>query len=734
MKCGRAGCDGTIGDGYCDVCGLAPAPAPDPETETIHRAAAPRQSGERAPSSAAPDRSPTPARVAAASSTSSTTPQRRLGGGLVVVSPVELVDPTAAVLPNPQVAEHHRYCRSPGCGEAVGRSRDGQPGLTTGFCRRCRTPYSFEPKLHPGDLVAGQYEVIGCLAHGGLGWVYLARDRKVGFYVALKGLLDPDDEDGRRAATAERQFLAEITHPNIVKIHNYVEHDGDSYIVMEYISGESLKQMLAKRAQANGGASTPLPVAEAIVYCLEVLPAFEHLHHLGFLYCDFKPENLIRTEHSVKLIDLGGAFRMGDTTSEVWGTRGFKAPELSATGPTIETDLYTVGRTLAVLCTDFAAYQAEHEFSLPPRDTVPEYVRFECLLRFLERATAAEPGERFHSAAEMADQLEGVLHQVVARDAVGGGRERRPRTSAQFTPQSRGPNDRPDVRRLPSPLFDPEDPQAGLIMTMAAAAPADALRSLAAVTDPTIELRRWKARKLIELGDLAAAVQELDAIASGPTYDWRDDWFRGVVALVEDEPDDALRHFECVHRWLPGELAPALASAFACERAGDIIAAGDWYATVSDTDSSFTSAAFGLARCRRALDDVDGALRALRRVPEASSSFTEARVAEVELLLLEPSTPLDRTLQAAAIVESLSLDPEQEGRLRAQVLETALLHVTDAMPATTDATVFGTPLAERDLRAELETTYRSLARRAATTSERVRLVDRANHLRPRTLL
>ena len=119
------------------------------------------------------------------------------------------------------VPEDRRFC--PKCGAPVGRSRDGRPGRTEGFCPQCRTPFSFTPKLKPGDVVGGQYEVVGCLAHGGLGWIYLARDTNVSDrWVVLKGLLNTGDPDAYAAAVAERQFLAEVEHPLIVEIYNFV--------------------------------------------------------------------------------------------------------------------------------------------------------------------------------------------------------------------------------------------------------------------------------------------------------------------------------------------------------------------------------------------------------------------------------------------------------------------------------------------------------------------------------
>ena len=220
----------------------------------------------------------------------------RLGAGLTRVPPAPVVDAENAIMVNPEVPENKRNC--PVCGSPVGRSRDGRPGRPEGFCPKCGNRFSFTPKLKPGDLVANQYEVAGCLAHGGLGWIYLARDKNVSDrWVVLKGLLNTGDADALAVAIVERQFLAQVEHPLIVEIYNFV-HDSDDgpagYIVMEYVGGTSLKQILKNRMRAAGGAYDPLPVDQALAYILEVLPAFTYLHDLGLVYCDFKPDNLIQ--------------------------------------------------------------------------------------------------------------------------------------------------------------------------------------------------------------------------------------------------------------------------------------------------------------------------------------------------------------------------------------------------------------------------------------------------------
>jgi serine/threonine-protein kinase PknG len=276
------------------------------------------------------------------------------------------------------------------------------------------------PKLHGGDIVHGQYEVAGCLAHGGLGWVYLAVDRAVSDrWVVLKGLLDTGDQDAMEAAISERRFLAEIEHSNIVRIYNFVEHldqrtgSLDGYIVMEYVGGKALKDIANERRTA-AGKRDPLPVEQACAYGIEALEALGHLHSRNLLYCDFKVDNAIQTEDQLKLIDMGAVRRMDDDESAIYGTVGYQAPEVAEVGPSVASDLYTVARTLAVLTFDFQGYTNVFVDSLPDPDNIEVFRTYESFYRLLVRATDPDPARRFASAAEMAEQLTGVLREVVS--------------------------------------------------------------------------------------------------------------------------------------------------------------------------------------------------------------------------------------------------------------------------------------------------------------------------------
>ncbi|MGI3780669.1 MAG: protein kinase domain-containing protein, partial [Janthinobacterium lividum] len=367
LGCTQPGCGGTVVDGYCDVCGT-PAGTP---TATTGTAAAATEDTLTGAGSTVTRGSSRLGSTALGSSRLAGGPSRatrrvgsgsqrlraaRLGAGLTRVPPAPVVDAAHAVLVDASVPENKRSCAR--CGKAVGRSRDGRPGRPEGFCASCGAPYSFTPKLKPGDLVAGQYAVAGALAHGGLGWIYLARDRNVSDrWVVLKGLLNSGDPDALAAAIAEQQFLAAVEHPLIVEIYNFVTHEGAGYIVMEYVGGVSLKEILKERMRANAGVFDPLGVDQALAYILEVLPAFTYLHDLGLVYCDFKPDNLIQVGDAVKLIDLGGVRRIDDEDSAIYGTVGYQAPEVARLGPSVASDIYTIGRTLMVLMTEFRGYQ-----------------------------------------------------------------------------------------------------------------------------------------------------------------------------------------------------------------------------------------------------------------------------------------------------------------------------------------------------------------------------------------
>ncbi|MFE5944224.1 tetratricopeptide repeat protein [Streptomyces sp. NPDC056480] len=641
--------------------------------------------------------------------------RNRLGAGLVSIPEVPRPDPRAAVMENPEVPERKRFCSRSDCGAPVGRSRGERPGRTEGFCTKCGHPYSFVPKLRGGDIVHGQYEVAGCLAHGGLGWIYLAVDRAVSDrWVVLKGLLDTGDQDAMAAAISERRFLAEIEHSNIVRIYNFVEHldqrtgSMDGYIVMEYVGGKSLKE-IANDRRTPDGRRDPLPVEQACAYGIEALEALGHLHSRNLLYCDFKVDNAIQSEDQLKLIDMGAVRRMDDDESAIYGTVGYQAPEVAEVGPSVASDLYTVARTLAVMTFDFQGYTNVFVDSLPDPDNIAVFRTYESFYRFLVRATDPDPARRFASAQEMAEQLTGVLREVVALQSgrprpalstlfgtevrvtdtalfaeltedvslLGARRGRRrpalpaaapgavpggalPAGSGGGAPATAAvaglgallaPLDTPATAlALPVPRVDTGDPNAGFLAGLAAAAPGELLAALQAAPAPSAELRLRTLRAELELGDLPAAARTLAGLEERDPDDWRVVWYRGVTSLVTGDHEHAALAFDAVYDAFPGEPSPKLALGICAEVLGQLDNAAEYYRLVWATDPSFVSAAFGLARVQLAAGDRIGAVQSLESVPEASIHYTAARVATVRARLRRrpASEPLAADLTAAA--------------------------------------------------------------------------------------
>ncbi|MDT0300789.1 serine/threonine-protein kinase [Streptomonospora wellingtoniae] len=811
-ECAEPDCTGAVDDGYCDECGMAPSaraaavPAPraaagtaaaaPPSASAPSRPPAPPEAGGRAEGAAGDGRRPNTGGPAAApappSGRSPSLREARLSGssgvagqgaysggdpvagtpshpgapssrgllglGMVEVPPVPYRDPAGAVLSNPLVAERSRVCGH--CGASVGRSREGRSGRTEGYCPSCRTEFSFTPKLAPGDVVAGQYEVLGCLAHGGLGWIYLARDHNVDDrWVVLKGLLNVGDAEAHKTAAAERGVLAEVEHPNVVKIYNFVQHPDPrtgvpaGHIVMEYVGGQSLWDLRMDHLSRDPGADG-LPVDRVIAYGLEALRALGHLHSKGLLYCDFKPDNVIQSEEQIKIIDLGAVRRIDDLVTPVYTTVGYRVPEreLREIGPSIGSDLYSVARCLAVLSFRFD-YGGAYRDDLPDAASVPVLRRHPSYDRLLRRALQPEPQLRFSDAAEMAEQLTGVLREVLSEmhgrphpaQSNLFGAEHPLFTSGNLvrvideTDRLLGPPDPEGVAAaLPLPLVDPADEAAAELSGLAALPDEDLVAALEGDAGPTPETRLLLARALIGVGRREEAARQLQEFGACSPGDWRPFWYWAVMALGARDCCDARERFEELFDHLPGEAAPKLGLAGACELTGGLDEAEQLYRTVWLTDRSFVTAGFGLARIRLARGDPAGAVQVLDMVPELSSVYIAAQMAAVSALVTdrEPASLSEAVfLDAVARLRRLGLRGEARDRLNARVLRTALDWVLAGYgPESPRARLLGAPLTEGGLRANLERSYRERARITSDPARRRVLVDRANAVRPRTLL
>ncbi|HEY8721784.1 serine/threonine-protein kinase [Pengzhenrongella sp.] len=746
IACTQPGCTGTIVDGYCDVCGSPGGAAPDASSSGTIATGGRSGSGPAGLDSAVSTVSRASNRLASTAmgsarraggtkvtqrtGTSSTRLRAaRLGAGLTTVPPQPAIDASKALMTNPMVAEEKRICSS--CGSPVGRSVDGRPGRTEGFCPQCRSPFSFTPKLKAGDLVGGQYEVAGALAHGGLGWIYLARDRNVSNrWVVLKGLLNSDDADALAAAIAERQFLAQVEHPLIVEIYNFVTHEGAGYIVMEYVGGTSLKSLLKDRMRA-AGKYHPLPLDQAIAYILEILPAFQYLHDLGLVYCDFKPDNIIQIGDDVRLIDLGGVRRLADVESAIYGTVGYQAPEVPDVGTSIASDIYTIGRTLLVLAMEFRGYQSTYVASLPSVADTPLFQRYDSFYRLLVKACALDPADRFASAAELRVQLLGVLREVVATDRPGDPSARHAPPSLLF--------DTPNVSDstlewsdLPGLVVDTSDPQVGWLATVSVEDPAARLELLANAPGRSPEVLLHSGRAALLAGRLDVVDAVADEMLTADPWEWRAVWLQGLAALHQKDGAGAQSAFNAVYGQVPGELAPKLALALACETSHEFDIAEALYDTCARCDASYTApAAFAMARIRSARGDTAGAVAALDLVPQTSRAYTEARRQRAGLLAASGGG-LTALAEAMTSVDGIGIDPLDRSRLTANVLQEALRLVLEKGPQPA-LRIGGHRADEPALRDGLEGAYRQLATMAESREERVALVDAANGVRRWTL-
>jgi serine/threonine-protein kinase PknG len=608
-----------------------------------------------------------------------------------------------------------RPCGVPACPGTIGRAYAGEPPPDHGFCPECGTPYSFRPQLRP-DQEIGEglqtYRVLGYLSPGGTSWVYLAEDTGLPDQrVVLKAQINNSDAIARRAAVEEMRSLTSLHHPDIVSVISSRRHlaDGETeptdYIVMEYVAGRPLDLLLRSSAEELEELfGEPFALDHVVTYGCKILGALEYLHDQQLLYCDMKPANIIHYGRQVKLIDLGAVRRIDEPTGRLSYTRGYAplASELKERGFHVDTDLFTVGRTLRELY----------------RKAVPAGgLAARSFDRLIDRATHDVPAARFTSAAQMSRQLWEVLreHRALSRH------ERHPERSTRFEPTARlfgatlgtapetaywtgrtggvppdldiAPPDPQEVARaLPVPIPDPEDPAVVFLGRLGAAVPervADRVRADSALL--TVEVALWLCRGFLWRGDATSDAQARIWLAEaerlmGPDaagYDWRLAWHRGLLQLMARHILLAQGYFTAVYDIVPGEWAPKLALGYCAEQLGDPEQDVEaYYEAVWERDRTQAGAAFGLARgCLRAGDRA-AAVRVLRQVPSTSRHFDTARIAVIRVLtaLLNDSVPTPYALRTAAPeVAGLPRGMDRE-RLIAEIRENVFVTYRGAAP------------------------------------------------------
>jgi serine/threonine-protein kinase PknG len=226
----------------------------------------------------------------------------------------------------------------------------------------------------------------------------------------------------------------------------------------------------------------------------------------------------------------------------------------------------------------------------------------------------------------------------------------------------------------------------------------------------------------------------LDQVAAIDQFDWRPDWYCGLMRLAMAQPIEAIECFDRVYSEVPGSVAPKLALAIALETANRVSEAAGLYDTVSRTEPAMTAAAFGLARCRFKSRDRAGAVEAYGRIPSSSAAHSDAQLATA-LVLSDGSNGAPAVEDLVRASEVLTaIQREDIPRHFAEVA--LLLEAVDLLEKGTkpqkDVKLLGAPFRQKDLRSRAEQALKSCARLAKSAAERVAYVDMANSVRPRT--
>lgn len=733
-------CSGNVVENVCEDCGkpankntlvkattggLELADSPSTVSLTTGRTASSARFSVNYPSRVTGKGATKPSRRRAGVSTHTSTRRNALGGGLISLPDLPGQDPLNLLMPNPEVPAHKRHC--PKCDAKVNRAK--------GFCPSCGAAYDFVPRLQAGDVVFGKYEVKGPIAFGGLGWIYLGWDQVLQRWVVLKGLLNANDEASAATAVAERRYLASVKHPKIVGIYDFVNHGAEGFIVMEYVGGLTVHSLRRQRG--------PLPVAEAIAYILGILPAFAYLHGQGLVYCDFKPDNMMLEGGDVKLIDMGAVRKVADPHGDIYATVGFAAPEADS-DPSLASDLYTLGRALAVLIMDFK-FSSDYEHALPTPDEQEVLAANESLYRFLLRATHVDADERFQSADDMAEQLFGVLREIVSLQSGP-----KPADSKVFTGDQLVHGEVQSLVRAPDPLALPavrvhlEDRAANeVIRVLSLMDPQQQVRELQSLaakygeraTEPRLRLVEVLIHHAPLLGTQRAAEIEaqLAAVEATDPFDWRPHWYRGLWLLIQNKGAQALGHFERCYFEMPGELAPRLGMGMAAEMAGDFERALPYYDRVGRVDPGFVTAHVGAARCQAKLEHLSDAMDAIQRVPVNHAMNQQCQLVIAELLLAHRQQLDCALLKRAEIAVGAVL---QSGAVASQIaarLCTFALELLRKGVWPTGDSFFGQKFNEPSLRRLAEEQFRKAAKLSASERERYYWVSRANGVRPVTL-
>ena len=268
-----------------------------------------------------------------------------------------------------------------------------------------------------GQKINDRYEILKILGEGGMANVYLAEDtileRKVAVKV-LRGDLASDEKFVRRF---QREALAasSLNHPNVVQMYDVGEDDGNFYIVMEYIEGRTLKQLIKKRGK--------LTFSEVVDIMLQLTEGMSHAHDAYIIHRDIKPQNVLILDNGlVKITDFGIAMALNSSqltqTNSVMGSVHYLPPEqASGKGSTIKSDVYSIGILMYELLTGKLPFKGENAVEIAlkhMKDPLPSLRREiddlpQSIENIIIKATAKNPKNRYNNAREMYNDLKTCL-------------------------------------------------------------------------------------------------------------------------------------------------------------------------------------------------------------------------------------------------------------------------------------------------------------------------------------
>lgn len=264
-----------------------------------------------------------------------------------------------------------------------------------------------------GQKISDRYQIIKAIGEGGMANVYLAYDTILDRNVAVKVLRGDlaDDEKFVRRFQREALSASSLTHPNIVEVYDVGEDNGQYYIVMEYVEGHQLKNLIKKRGK--------LTTSEAIDIMLQITDGMSVAHDSYIIHRDIKPQNIMILENGlVKIMDFGIAMAMNSTqltqTNSVMGSVHYLPPEqANGKGSTLQSDIYSMGIVMYELLTGALPYKGDNAVEIAlkhlkePLPSIKEELPNipQSIENIIVRATAKNPKNRYTDAREMHNDL-----------------------------------------------------------------------------------------------------------------------------------------------------------------------------------------------------------------------------------------------------------------------------------------------------------------------------------------